>query len=485
MKVLFISSEVVPFAKTGGLADVSGSLPVWLKQHNNDVCVITPLYRTTMKCFRQDLKRIDTFDIGIGDNVYNGEIWQGRLKSSVPVFFIRCDTFFDRDRLYGNDMGDFTDNAERFIFFCRSVFVCCLKTGFLPDILHCNDWQTGLVPAYLKTLYSGNDFSSTATVFTVHNIAYQGIFEQKKFSLTGIPDAFFTPDGLEYWGDMCLLKAGFIYADVINTVSKKYSKEIQTPELGFGMEGVLASRKGKLFGILNGVDYEAWDPLHDTLIAAQYSKKSIRRKHLCKEALVHDVKLPDIRIDKPLIGCISRLADQKGFDLLNDIFEELMDLDIGFVLLGTGDLRYHDVFKALGNKYDKQVRIILAYDNVLAHKIEAGCDMFLMPSRYEPCGLNQIYSLRYGTIPIVRATGGLDDTIVHYDKETQQGTGFKFHHYSAAALLQAVKEAVEMYNIPEKWKMLVQNAMSCDFSWEKSAQQYVALYKRALEHKRG
>jgi starch synthase len=485
MKTLFVSPEVVPFAKTGGLADVSGALPNDLKQCGCDVRVITPFYRMALKSETKISLLIDKIKVPVGNKIYAGEIWQGWLKSSVPVYLIKCDEFFDRDRLYGSDRGDYPDNAERFIFFCRIVLETCLKLGFSPDIVHCNDWQTGLIPAYMKSLYEDAPFfSGTATLFTLHNAAYQGLFARDKFSLTGLPERFFNINGLEYWGKMSLLKSALVCSDVINTVSKRYSLEIQTEEYGCGMEGIFSSRKEDLYGILNGVDYDEWNPSRDKFIASHYSIKSIGRKRVCKKDLIIEYRLNPDMMDRPLAGCVSRLTDQKGFDLLAEVMDDLMKLGIGFVLLGTGERKYHRLFTSMGKKYRGRAGVQIAYDDRTAHKIEAGCDMFIMPSRYEPCGLNQVYSLRYGTVPVVRATGGLDDTILDYDMKTGSGNGFKFQPYSAAELLKTVQRALAVYEDKKQWKKLMINCMSGDFSWEKSARKYIKLYRTALRKKK-
>jgi len=342
-----------------------------------------------------------------------------------------------------------------------------------------------LIPAYLKSLYQNDPlFSRSATVFTIHNIAYQGLFKKEKFSLTGLPQEMYSPEGIEFWERINLMKAGIVYADVINTVSKKYSEEIQTPEYGYGLEGILRKRKESLYGILNGVDYEDWDPSHDPHLIARYDAKDISGKKQCKMDLLKEFHLPSSLEQVPLLGMISRLADQKGFDLLMEISEALFALNIGFVLLGTGEQKYHDLLTQVAQKYPQKAGIRIAYDDRLAHKIEAGTDFFLMPSKYEPCGLNQIYSLKYGTIPVVRATGGLDDTITPYDPVTKKGNGFKFTRYDAKEFLNTIKAAINFYYQPERWRQLVQNAMAADFSWKRSAQSYLELYRKTLEKKR-
>ncbi len=400
----------------------------------------------------------------------------------MPVYLIKCDEFFDRGSLYGTAKGDYRDNAERFIFFSRCALEACIKLGFTPDIVHCHDWQSGLIPAYLKTIYSNKpNFLKTGSVFTIHNIAYQGLFDRAAFNLTGLPGRLFSIDGLEYWGNMSILKAALMFSDIINTVSKKYSEEIQTTEFGYGMEGILAMRRADLYGILNGVDYDEWNPETDKFLAAQYSSADLKGKQACKEDLLKEFNLPASLRTQPLLGVISRLADQKGFDLLAEIIDELMAINLGFVLLGTGEQKYHDLFAAIGKKYPKRAGIKIAYNNAIAHKIEAGCDLFLMPSRYEPCGLNQIYSLKYGTVPVVRATGGLDDTIVDYNEKDGRGNGFKFSEYSAQEFLHSIKRALKIYADKTKWARLVKNCMANDFSWEQSARQYMELYGKALK----
>lgn len=487
MKILFASSEVVPFAKTGGLADVSGILPVHLKSNGCDVRVITPFHGGSHD--QASLKRllIDNLSIRIGTTKYSGQIWEGMIRASVPVYLVKCDAFFNREYLYGLPGSDYPDNAERFIFFCHSVFELCKHLEFHPDIIHCNDWQTGLIPAYVKSLYRDNPFfTRTATLFTIHNIAYQGVFHKDKFHLTGLPAHCFSLQGIEYWGKMSLLKSGLMYADVLNTVSRTYSREILTPEYGYGMNDILVSKKNDLYSVLNGADYEEWNPAHDSYIVSPYGITSVGRKKECKKDLLRAYDLPPDMLDKPLIGCISRLVDQKGFDLIAQIMDELMRHDLGFVLLGTGDKKYQELFSAFGRAYRGKAGVRIAYDTALAHKIEAGCDMFLMPSRYEPCGLNQLYSMKYGTVPIVRATGGLDDTVRECDDALLDGcTGFKFREYSSTELLKTICRALDVYCDKTRWNHLMKNCMFADFSWTKSAHEYIELYKIAFRKKTG
>ena len=481
LKVLFASSEVVPFAKTGGLADVAGSLPIALKALGCDVRVIMPFYKMVEQAAKERKLIAENIDIPVGDKIYAGDIWETSLGASIPVYLVKCDEFFDRSSLYGTAKGDYRDNAERFIFFSRCALEFCIHADFAPDVIHCHDWQAGLIPAYLKTLYSmEGQFLRTGTVFTIHNIAYQGLFQAEVFRLTGLPERLFTIDGLEYWGQMSIMKSALMFSDIINTVSKKYSQEIQTPEYGYGMEGILTKRTSDLYGILNGVDYTEWSPEADTYTAAPYSAQDLSGKQACKKDLLKEYGLPDSLGTKPLLGVISRLADQKGFDLLSDIMDELMAMDLGFVLLGNGEQKYHDLFERIARQYPKKAGIKIAYNNSLAHKIEAGCDMFLMPSRYEPCGLNQIYSLKYATVPIVRATGGLDDTISDYSEAAVTGNGFKFSDYNSREFLRTIKRALKVFENKKAWHKLMQNCMSYDFSWKQSAEQYVELYKKAI-----
>ena len=484
LQILFVTPEAVPFAKTGGLADVAGALPKSLRALGCEIKLIMPYYRM-VKDSGLSLQYLgDPIEVPVGYEKLKAEIYQGFLNHDIPVYFVGREEFFDRPHLYGTAKGDYFDNAERFIFFSKAVFLFCQHLGFSPDILHHHEWQTGLVPAYLKSLYLNNPlFSRTAAVFTIHNIAYQGLFKKEKFRLTDLPTEMYTPEGIEFWERINFMKAGIVYADVINTVSEKYSEEIQTAEYGYGLEGILRKRRDRLYGIINGVDYGEWDPARDPHLVARYDLKDLSGKKECKKDLLKEFHLPSSLMKAPLLGMISRLTDQKGFDLLMEILDEFFSLDIGFVLLGTGEQKYHDLFNRVAQRYPQKAGIRIAYDDRLAHKIEAGADFFLMPSRYEPCGLNQIYSLKYGTIPIVRATGGLDDTITPYDRATKKGNGFKFIRYGAEDFLSAIKEAIRFYFQPEHWKQLLRNAMTADFSWERSAEAYLQLYRKALGRK--
>lgn len=484
LRVLFVTPEAVPFAKTGGLADVAGALPKFLQELGCELKLVMPCYRMVKKSGFPIEYLGSEIEIPVGDEILRAEIYQGYMNHDIPTYFIGRDEFFDREYLYSTPKGDYFDNAERFIFFSKAVLTLCQHIGLSPDIIHHHEWQTGLIPAYLKSIYQNDPlFSHTAVVFTIHNIAYQGLFKKEKFRLTGLPLEMYNPEGVEFWERINFMKAGIVYADVINTVSKKYSEEIQTSEYGYGLEGILRKRKEDLYGIVNGVDYQEWDPSHDPHLIVRYDLDHLSGKRECKRDLLKELNLPLSLESSPLLGMISRLADQKGFDLLVEILEELFTLDIGFVLLGTGEQKYHDLFNQVAQKYPQKAAIRIAYDDRLAHKIEAGADLFLMPSKYEPCGLNQIYSLRYGTIPVVRATGGLDDTIMNYDPTTGRGNGFKFVRYDAKEFLNQIKVAIGFYSQGEHWTKLVRNAMTSDFSWQRSADAYLQLYRKALEKK--
>jgi len=484
LNVLFLSPEAAPFAKTGGLADVAGSLPKALKEMGCDIRVAMPYYRMAKKGDFTVSLLYEDVEIPLFGEVLKGDIFLTEADGRVPLYLINKDEYFDREYLYGTPKGDYFDNVERFVYFSRMAFLLCKKLNFQPHVFHCNDWQTGLVPAYLKTMYTEDPFfSGTSSLFTIHNIAYQGIFHEKKLEVTGLPRDVYHPGGIEYWGKINFLKAGIVFSDIINTVSHRYSREIQTPEFGYGLEGVLRHRSDDLYGVLNGADYGEWNPKTDPLIAANYDENDLSGKTKCKEDLLAGFNLPRSLNKLPILGVISRLADQKGFDLLAESMKGLMRMDLGFVLLGRGDERYHQLFERIAKEYPKKAGIKIAYDNTLAHKIEAGADIFLMPSRYEPCGLNQMYSLKYGTVPLVRATGGLDDTIQDYNPKTGEGTGFKFQSYSPRDFLDTVRKALAVYRDGERWEKLMIRGMKADFSWQRAAREYVNLYGRAKAHR--
>ncbi|MEW5692311.1 MAG: glycogen synthase GlgA [Candidatus Hydrogenedentota bacterium] len=482
LKILFVTSESVPFAKTGGLADVSLALPAQLIKQGLDVRVILPKYKNI------DEKRIKleyvacNIPVKISDRTENMDILSSTINHT-KYYLIKKDKYYDREELYQTKEGDYPDNCERFTYFSRAVLEALKAIDFKPDIIHCNDWQTGLIPVYLKTLYKTDHFfNNIKSVFTIHNIAYQGLFWYLDMHLTGLDQALFTYDKLEFYGKLNYLKAGIVFADKITTVSQKYIEEIKTPELGYGLHNTIKYRANDLTGIINGADYNIWDPPKDGYIAKNYTIKSVTQgKKACKKDLqiVADLSLNE---DIPLIGMISRLAEHKGFDILSEVIDEIMNLGVEFVLLGTGEQKYYDLFTRVKSKHPDYCSINFIFNDELAHKIEAGADIYLMPSRYEPCGLNQLYSMRYGTIPVVRATGGLADTVKPVDIKTGEGTGFVFTEYSKEALFKTIKEAVELYRNDKKfWLKLQQNAMRENFSWEVSAKKYIELYRSLIQ----
>lgn len=486
MKILILSSEVVPFAKTGGLADVAGALPIQLAAMGHDVRVAMPKYGSVDEGKFHLLPILADFEVSLGESRIPGRMKRTTFPdTNVPVYFAESDTYFARKGLYGENGKDYPDNALRFAFFCKSVFWLLKQIDWTPDIIQCNDWQTALIAVYLRTQSEIRDhdaFRSISVLYTIHNLAYHGDFAADVAPQIDIGPELFHPAGLEFYGRLNLMKGGIIFADQISTVSKRYADEIQTREYGAGLEGVLAQRRDSITGILNGIDYRIWNPETDSLIPAHYSAKRFAGKATCKNLLQTDCDLPD-NPDVPLIGIISRLDPQKGFDLIADALDEILAMDVQMLLLGTGLPEYHRIFERAARKYDKKLSANLRFDNKLAHRIEAGSDMFLMPSRYEPCGLNQLYSLKYGTIPIVRATGGLADSITDFTPDTLESgtaTGFVFEEYSAAAMLDAIRRAVDAYKKKRTWKQLMRNAMAQDFSWAASAQEYEKLFEQMI-----
>jgi starch synthase len=390
---------------------------------------------------------------------------------------IRRDEYFRRPQLYGTPQGDYPDNAERFAFFSKAVLQLAGRTG--PwDAIHCHDWQSALIPVVQKIGVAATP--GVKTVLTIHNLAHQGTFPFSEWNLLNLDARYFAPEYLEFYGRVNILKGGILFADALTTVSRKYAKEILTPEYGCGLEGVLRGREKYLHGILNGVDYREWSPEVDLHIKTKYSASDLRGKAECKKDLQQLYGLP-LKASAPLMGIVSRLADQKGFDILLEIIEELLRMDLQIVILGAGVQKYQQQLAKLPAAHPEKIAVKIGFDNALAHKIEAGADMFLMPSKFEPCGLNQIYSLKYGTVPVVRATGGLDDTIEDYDPLAGTGNGFKFVDYTGPAFLGAVKRALAVYVNKKLWRQVIANGMKCDFSWEKSAKEYLELYRRVVE----
>jgi starch synthase len=475
VRILFIASEGLPFSKTGGLADVIEGLPKALVGHGHEAAVVLPRYRGS----KAGRVIVPSVTVPMGPRLRFPAVLDGTVIGGVRYFFVGDAEYFDRDGLYGGRSGDYPDNAERYAEFCK-VAIETAKNVWPADVLHCHDWQTALVPLLLRTSYANDPALRHAPiVFTVHNMGYHGRFGRDVLGRVGIPASAFTPSGIEFYGDVNFLKAGLVYSDYLTTVSRKYAQEIQTPEFGYGLDGVVRSRADRLVGILNGVDYTFWNPEKDNLIPAKFSVKDLSGKQVCKQALLEAFGIPVEHMARPVLGIVSRFADQKGFDLIAESAHELMQEDLVLVVLGTGERKYEDLFRALAGAYPGRAGVRVAYDDALAHLIEAGSDMFLMPSRYEPCGLNQIYSLKYGTVPIVRATGGLDDTIESFDVEDGTGTGFKFTEYSGRALVQSVRQAVQHFADERIWKRIQLNGMIKDFSWRASAAEYVKLYAAA------
>jgi starch synthase len=475
MRILFVASEGLPFSKTGGLADVVEALPKALVARGHEVAVALPRYRGT----RSSTVVIPSLTVSLGSRLRFPAIEDGTLLNGVRYFFVDDPAYFDRDGIYGNAAGDFADNPDRYSEFSRAAIEIA-KHVWPTDVFHCHDWQTALLPVLLRTVY-GDDpvVKDLPVVFTIHNMGYHGHFRRDVLARAGIPEALFNPGALEFYGDVNFLKGGLVFSDYLTTVSRRYAQEIQTAEYGYGLDGVVRSRGDRITGILNGVDYGAWNPAKDQLIAARYSSKDLAGKQICKQDLLQEFGLVRDNPHRAVLGIVSRLADQKGFDLIADRAHEMLREDVMLVVLGTGERRYEDLFRALASAYPGRVGFKFAYDNTLAHKVEAGADIFLMPSRYEPCGLNQIYSLKYGTVPVVRATGGLDDTVENFDVQHGTGTGFKFSEYTGAALLYAVKQAIQHYADERIWKRIQLNGMVKDFSWKTPAAEYAKVYEAA------
>ena len=478
MKIAMIASEVSPFAKTGGLADVIGTLSVALERLGHEVCVIAPAYRCVLQSEFTLGESPIKLSVPVSDRQQEATVLQGTLGNGVLVYLIRADRYFDRESLYGTATGDYPDNAERFVFFCRAALE--LLRHQPVDVVHCHDWQTALAIVFLKTQTSRYlEMAGAKSVLTLHNLGFQGIFQPHDWHLLNLDAALFTPQFLEFYANINFLKGALVLADKITTVSPSYAQEIMTAAQGFGLEGVVRQRAADLVGILNGVDYSLWNPWTDPFITPHYGEKSLSLKDECKRRLRRIFKLPDNN-HSPVIGMISRLTAQKGFDLVEAIFDLLMQRDVQFVLLGTGEPRFEQFFGAAVTRYADRVGVRIAFDEPLAHQIEAGADLFLMPSLYEPCGLNQMFSLKYGTIPIVRAVGGLKDTVQQCDTDAETGTGFVFEPYEAQALLDAIDRSLQVFHNQTAWTALQRRAMAMDFSWERSAKLYANLYRQLV-----
>jgi starch synthase len=495
--ILLATSEAVPFSKTGGLADVCGALPVELARLGHQVAVIVPGYRQSHYCSQPIEPLGIEFIVPVGSKMVAGHLLRSWLPGhTVPVYLIDQDQYFDRDQLYGTDGKDYIDNCERFVFFSRAVLEAVRLLDLPLDVLHANDWQTGLVPAYLKIEYARLPrYQRIASLLTVHNIAFQGQFWHWDMLLTGLDWKYFNWHQMEFHGKLNLLKTGMVFADSINTVSPRYAQEIQASPHGCGLEGVLQYRREVVSGILNGIDPAVWNPATDADLPARYDVDNAEQgKAACKAALQREVGLPPVP-DVPLVSFVGRLTDQKGLDLIAEVMQRWVQTgEVQWVILGTGQPRYHKLLEGLAQRHPDKVAVRLEFSNRLAHRIEAGSDIFMMPSRFEPCGLNQLYSLRYGTVPVVRETGGLADTIVGYvappvgtpqvvgpPAGTAPPNGFSFQEYSPLALSETLRRACDLYHQqPEVWRRLVQTGMRQDWSWAHSAKQYVELYVKTI-----
>lgn len=477
LKILLLAAEVVPFAKTGGLADVAGSLPKAIHGLGHDIRVAMPRYGRIRPDQFDLTHALDSFPVPMNNHTEMAELMQTTLDGNVPVYMIENARYFDRDGIYM-----YPDDAERFIFFCRGTLEGMKRLGWQPDIIHCHDWHTALVPNWLKTIYADDSFfADAASVYTIHNLAYQGIFGHRVLEIAGIDEYGFIvhPDIMDLSEVVDFMGRGIFFADVISTVSETYAREILTPEFGEKLDPLLRDRQGRLFGILNGIDLDEFNPATDHYLEANYTLESLERRVENKLALQREAGLrQDPQV--PVVGIIARLTDQKGFDLITPIVEPVLQhLGAQFVLLGTGEQRYHDFFAELSNRHPQQAGIFLTFNASLARRIYAGSDLFLMPSRFEPCGLGQMIAMHYGSVPVVRAVGGLADTVHDYDPGTRGGTGFVFEPYDAMALYTALVRALETYRHQDMWRELQIRCMQQDFSWQTSARKYIELYARA------
>jgi starch synthase len=491
LKILFVTSEVVPFVKTGGLADVSSALPQALAELGHEVRIVVPKYGSVdeRKFKIHEVVRLKDIPIKIGNKEIIYSLRSSFLvgpKARVQIYFLdNYEYFASRQSLYidPNTGTDYSDNDERFILLARCVFELINRLGWTPDIIHCNDWQCGILPAYIKTIYKNDPVvEKIKTVFTIHNLAYQGVFPKSSFYKTGLPEELNSEKGIEIYGKLNFMKSGLVFSDAITTVSERYAEEIiKDDELSAGLKQILTKRKKDIFGILNGIDEKVWNPELDNLIPKNYSIKNVEEKEENKKILAEKFNLP-YSADIPIIGMISRLVDAKGFDLIAEIIGDLLKSDIQMVLLGTGEKKYHQLFEKIQHKNPAKFSCYLGFDDELAHLIEAGSDMFLMPSKYEPCGLNQMYSLAYGTIPIVRETGGLADTVEKYNEKEETGNGFSFKKYNSSDLLKEINRAVKLFRDKKAWTRIMKNGMKLDFSWISSSKKYIDLYKKILNN---
>jgi starch synthase len=485
MRIAFVTAEIAPFSKTGGLGDVSAAFPKAMQGLGHKIIIITPFYKSIdIKKFRLQVVK-ENIIAKIGEKVELFDLYVSFIPhSKVPVYFIK-NSYLYREGIYVDEDGeDYSDSAYRFLTFTKSVFAMLKWLKFSPDVIHCNDWHTGLLPFFLKTEYNNVDlFKKTRSVYTIHNIGYQGIYPFEDIADVQLSDVYFDEDLLGFYGKINFKKAAIVYADILTTVSSKYAEEIQTKEFGYGLESFIEKRKEDLYGIVHGVDLNVWNPKSDSLLIKNYDSKNLKGKVESKNYLQDKLNLNVS--DLPILGVISRLATQKGLDLILEKFDDIMKLKVQFILLGTGEPELEKKFKKKEEKYHENCSINIMFDNTLAHQIEAAADIFLMPSKYEPCGLNQLYSMIYGTVPLVRNTGGLSDTVQNYDPETEEGTGFVFENPNAKEFFDAVKRAVKVYKEePEKWLKLKKKIMNQDFTWKNAAKQWQKVYELAKDKKR-
>lgn len=478
LRILLVTPEIHPFARTGGLADMTYSYAKALFKNGFEIAVSLPFYpKTFPKAYL--LEKLCEFEVLIDGEMKKGLVYKTNLEGLIPVFLIAQNDYFDRDGLYGDEEGDFSDNAERFAFFCKGLLIGLKQISWQPDIIHCNDWQTALIPLYLKTRYGHDNFYRVVgTLFTIHNLAYQGLFPKEKLKAIGFDSEFFSPEKLEFYGKVSLIKAGLVYADILNTVSLTYRQQIQTEECGCGLAGLLRERKDDLFGIVNGIDYEFWDTFANKGSGIGCFKRNLLAKRQVKAALQkeNNFSLTDV----PLISMVTRLVEQKGFDLIIESIDEIMKLPMQLIIMGIGNSHYHRILLNCSKRYPEKLNIQIGFDLTQAKRIFAGSDICLIPSKYEPCGLVQLIGMHYGTIPVVRKTGGLADTVKEFNPLTGQGNGFLFDDYSPCELIRSLKKAFLVYENKGLWIRLIKNAMKQDFSWNKPVKEYIKIYNIIL-----
>ncbi|PID56638.1 starch synthase [candidate division KSB3 bacterium] len=480
LKIAFIASEVDPIVSTGELGRAVGGLARALKGLGVDARVVIPRYPDTNGSSYGQVRLVPEMTIRSVNRFGETAIYRHELSGEVPVYLIDKPKYFDRDYLYGPPESSYQDNAERFSFFDLAALEMFTQIGFFPDIVHCHDWHTGLIPAYLKTLFQGNPlYAMMKTLFAVHNLRHQGCFPKETLSVTGLPDSIFCPEGLEFYGKLCFLKSGLVYADALIAASKRYSQEIQTTTYGRGLEGMFQKRSKALYGVIDGVEYKQFDPRIDPYIAANYTKDELERKELCRQDLLKACSLDSLP-DVPLLGMVAPLYEEKGFDLLAQAFDELIGLPVRFIFLNDRkyqNAHYARLMEDLMARHRRFARCYTGADEELKHKLMAGADLLLMPFQSEPCGVNQMFALKYGTIPLVHATGGLDDTVSEFSPESRKGTGFKFRDYTPGAFVEKIREALVLRRNRSLWELLQVNAMRVDYSWVYSAKKYLDIYK--------